>query len=157
MERIDSVAVPITPAGRVSARHASAGAGLFTLPALEPSEPVAVGTLACLSGLDGLLALQEAQTQAVSEREARRHGHAMLAALKRLQLALLTRNGVSQDDLRRLADLAASPAPGADPALVSLLGAIGLRARIELAKCPPPAPDAILSCVPSGAPSRTPL
>lgn len=65
------------------------------------------------------------------ERGARR-GAALLAELQELQRDLL-RGRLDPEQLRRLAALAEGEAP-ADPALAEALGAVALRARLELAR-----------------------
>ncbi|HYZ61637.1 MAG TPA: flagellar assembly protein FliX, partial [Acetobacteraceae bacterium] len=83
-----------------------------------------------------LLALQEAESGAVQDREARRHGTAVLDELSELQRDLL---GEGAPKLDRLAALAARPVAAADPALAGVLRAIQLRAGIELARRRPAA------------------
>ena len=80
-----------------------------------------------------MLALQEASGETVEDREARRHGHDMLAALAELQRALLGGGGDGAA-LQRLADLAASVRHATDPRLAAMVSAIVLRVRVELAR-----------------------
>lgn len=85
------------------------------------------------TSLDGMLALQEAQSTAVGDREARRQGQDILAELARLQRALLS----GEDDsasLERLAALVENAPPAEDPRLQAVLDAVRLRARIEMAR-----------------------
>ena len=97
--------------------------------------------------MEGLLGLQErgamdaALAPAVRDREARRHGQALLSALAELQLALIGVGGdpaTAQDGLKslseRLSVLAGTVPAAADPGLQAIVRAIGLRARIELAR-----------------------
>jgi hypothetical protein len=80
-----------------------------------------------------MLSLQEAGGETVEDREARRHGNDMLAALAELQRALLGGRGDGVA-LQRLADLAASVRHATDPRLAAMVSAIVLRVRVELAR-----------------------
>lgn len=88
---------------------------------------VATGGVAMIS----LLAMQEAESDAQQDREARHHGEAVMDELVALQRALL---GAPGGDAGRLADLLARPAQAADPHLAGLLRAVRLRGAIELAR-----------------------
>ena len=85
--------------------------------------------------------MDASSTPAVRDREARRHGQALLSALAELQLALIGGGGGSgtpRDGLKslseRLSVLASTLPAAADPGLQAVVRAIGLRARIELAR-----------------------
>ena len=67
------------------------------------------------------------------EREARRRGQGLLAALAALQRDLLS-GGDGSEALQRLADLTATAADPDDRQLGAILNAITLRARVELAR-----------------------
>jgi hypothetical protein len=69
---------------------------------------------------------------AMANRRARRHGRAMLRALRDLQAALLA--GPQDSASAALADLAARMPETDDPALRLILGEIGARAAVELAR-----------------------
>ena len=88
---------------------------------------VASGGVAMVS----LLAMQEAESEAQQDREARQHGEAMVEALGELQRALL---GAEGPDLGKLVQLAARPVSAADPRLAAVLRAVRLRAGIEVAR-----------------------
>ncbi len=94
-----------------------------TAPAAAPVE-VALG---------GMLALQEAESGAVRDREARRRGQDLLAALTRLQRALLAGEDVLAV-LRTLAELSEDVPEAADAGLRAAVAAVVLRARVELAR-----------------------
>ncbi len=130
MTGIERVGRPTAP--RVANRPV-AKSGFF-VPA-ETAGPGRAGAAAApaATSLDSMLALQEADIETVEDREARRHGHDMLAALAELQRALLGGGG---DDaaLQRLGDLAASVRHATDPRLAAMVSAIGLRVRVELAR-----------------------
>lgn len=81
--------------------------------------------------MTSLLAMQEAESDAQQDREARRHGQAVIDELAELQRALL---GEARPDLERLARLMDRPSAAADPGLASVMRAIRLRAGIELAR-----------------------
>ena len=100
----------------------SANAGATTA-APEASAP----TLATM------LSLQELGGETVGDREARRHGQDLLAALADLQRLILSA-GNDGAALQRLADLAASVPLATDRRLNALMSAIVVRARVELAR-----------------------
>lgn len=79
-----------------------------------------------------MLALQEGAAAGAGEREARRHGQELLAALAELQRALLSNGG--GDALQRLALLTDMDLHATEPALAQVIGSIRLRARLELAR-----------------------
>jgi hypothetical protein len=80
-----------------------------------------------------MLSLQEVDSESPRDRAARRHGRALLAALVRLQHALL---GASDDEaaLQEISALAAGVPDASDPSVTAALHAVVLRARIELAR-----------------------
>jgi protein-disulfide isomerase-like protein with CxxC motif len=80
-----------------------------------------------------MLTLQELGGETVADREARRHGQDMLAALAALQRALL---GGSDDvaTLQRLAELAVAVPLATDRRLAAMVSAIVVRVRVELAR-----------------------
>jgi hypothetical protein len=88
------------------------------------------------ASLSPMLALQEMGAEVPADRDARRHGNDMLAALADLQRALL----LGSDDasaLERLADLVAAVPRAADPRLAALVSAVVVRVRVELARRQP--------------------
>ncbi len=88
---------------------------------------------AAAAAVDGLLLLQQVEDGPTRDRQARRHGRALLEGLGALQRALLG----GEDDpaaLDRLAALVAHCPDAADPALRGTLAAVALRARVELAR-----------------------
>jgi hypothetical protein len=80
-----------------------------------------------------MLSLQEVGGETVEDREARRRGNDMLAALGELQRALLAGGG-DAGALQRLVELSASVRRATDPRLAALVSAIVVRARVELAR-----------------------
>ncbi|MBU6499044.1 MAG: hypothetical protein KGJ41_12570 [Rhodospirillales bacterium] len=92
--------------------------------------------------LAGLLGAQAGEAEDVRDRAARRHGHAILAALDSLHLMLL---GATPDaaPLRQLAALAAALPAAHDPRLAGVMAAIAQRAAVELARygLDPPTPQ----------------
>ncbi len=110
-----------------SARRAAASSG-FTLPGAAAAPAAPATPVAAL----GLLALQEAGQDAVRDREARRHGDAMLQALRALQRALL--GGGDDLSLRQLEALARGAPPPADPGLAMVQAMILQRTAVELAR-----------------------
>ena len=83
--------------------------------------------------LGSMLTLQEFGDPTVPDRDARRHGQDMLAALAELQRALLLGDG-DAIALQRLADLAGTMPHVADRQLAALLSTIAVRVRVELAR-----------------------
>ncbi|MGA9864976.1 MAG: flagellar assembly protein FliX [Acetobacteraceae bacterium] len=99
----------------------------------DSTPPGAAEPLSGVAGLSGLLALQESESVPIRDRDARRRGRDILAALGALQRGLL--GGADPDGATvRLAALLAEPSVAADPGLNAILSAIRLRARIELAR-----------------------
>ena len=86
-----------------------------------------------VAALDGLLLLQEVEDAPERDRRARKHGRAMLDALSRLQVGLL-QDDAGEDVLANLSALAEHCPEAADPGLRDVLGAVSLRARLELAR-----------------------
>ena len=86
------------------------------------------------AALDAMLALQEAEAEAARDRNARRHGKALLEALAELQRALLAGGDEEGPALQCLAALAADPPDAASPGLAGVLRALSLRAEVELAR-----------------------
>lgn len=122
------------PAGRT--RTASgAAAGFSMTAAIQPFAGPLAGPIgeATATSLSGLLALQEADAPVLRDRRAQRRGQDLLAALAALQRALLA-GGDPADVLGRLASLAADLPSASDPRLATVLRAISLRARVELAR-----------------------
>ena len=118
-----NVAPPASSKGRT-------GTSGFTVAA---GSAAATAALSAAAPLDGLLLLQEAEHAPDRDRRAHKHGRAVLDALARLQLALL---GGDPDStaLRTLAALIEQAPAADDPALRTMLGAIALRAEVELAR-----------------------
>lgn len=117
------------PAARMSV---VAAATAFVVHA-DSTPPAAAEPLSGVAALSGLLALQESESVPIRDRDARRRGRDILAALAALQRGLL--GGADPDDATvRLAALLAEPLVTADPGLNAILTAIRLRARIELAR-----------------------
>jgi hypothetical protein len=102
----------------------------------ERAEAAEAATGTAAVAMPSLLAMQEAESAALQDRDAKRHGTAVLDKLTGLQRSLLGPDG---PDLDRLAQLASQPAQAADPRLAGVLRAIQLRARIELARHRPAA------------------
>ena len=140
-ERADDMATidglgPASPVSGTTARQGRAGTG-FSVPTAARGATTAAAAEAPAVMLGGLLALLAEESDEASDREARRHGHDLLAELAALQRALLSDDaaeGVQIDQLHRLAKLAAGVPAAADPRLREVLEAITLRARVELAR-----------------------
>lgn len=120
----------VTVNGPWTARPAGPTSG-FSVPS-DAGQAKAATAAAPAASLDGMLAVQEGERGPARDREARRRGQAALGALAALQRALL---GGEEDPaaLQELAALASAPS-AEDPGLAMTLRAIGLRARVELAR-----------------------
>ena len=121
---------PTAPIGRTQQRSPKSPG--FRVPADAQTRETAPPAGPDLN-LGGLLALQEGETETVQDRAARRHGHNLLAGLTAIQHAQLGA-GLARGDIERLAALADGIPPACDPRLRAAVAAIGLRARVELAK-----------------------
>ena len=124
------------PAGTGPVGAGPAGAGRGAGPSgfsVSVGANPAVAMTPGVAALDGLLLLQEVEGAPERDRRARKHGRAMLDALSRLQLGLLDADG-GADALANLSALAEHCPEAADPGLRDLLGAVSLRARVELAR-----------------------
>ena len=120
--------VAAAPPAAAARRRRLDGAG-FALPEDAPAPaPAAAAALPAL----GLLAMQEAAGADAADRAARQQGEALVQELGALQLALLS--GTPAAAGGRLASLARNPAQAADPRLAAVLGALRLRAEVELAR-----------------------
>jgi hypothetical protein len=123
--------------GRLAAterKRPSAAAGFAVSGAPADANRAKAAEAAAHVSLDGMLALQEAVDAEERDRRAGRHGRLMLAELAALQRDLLCGDTAS---LRRLTDLAASAPLASNPALVVVMNAIILRARVEIARRTP--------------------
>lgn len=118
------------PAGSARTIRSGRAGSVFQVPeGREESAEAAGGTTAV--AMPSLLLMQEEQSAALQDRDAKRHGSAMIDELQELQRSLLGDGGPRLD---RLAQLADRPIGAADPHLAGVLRAIQLRAGIELAR-----------------------
>jgi hypothetical protein len=84
-------------------------------------------------GLESMLALQGVGEAVERDRLARKRGTAIIAALTRLQRTILTEDDPSQA-LNALNELTSDNPAAADPGLATILRAVVLRSRIEIAR-----------------------
>lgn len=117
-----------TGAARAPVRARSTTA--FRLPDAASPDSAEAASSASQVGMPSLLSAQEAYGEPVGDREARRHGRAMLDALSRLQRALL--GGEGPDALQSLANLVRATPEPADPRLAAVQRAVLVRAAVEL-------------------------
>lgn len=122
----------LAAAAAAAPRPQPGGSGFCVAEPPFPAARTPAGAVAP-AALLGLLAVQEAEGAAARDRDARRRGKQMLDELARLQRALLT-GRADRDGLRALAALAAESGDAADPALATLVRAVAVRARVELAR-----------------------
>ena len=116
-----------TAATRMAAPRQGKAGGfrVSTNPAEGPAPALAVS-------MPSLLRLQEAQGDAVSDRDARRHADEMLDALRDMQGALLA--GARGAGLERVAQLARRAPEAADPRLQAVQRALLVRVAVEQAR-----------------------
>lgn len=125
-------------AGAAPGRRRVAASRAFALP--EDAPAAGEAAVAGPATLHGLLALQEAAGEApaaeAQDRAARRQGEAAMRDLTALQVALLSGRPAAAAHLAALASagLASAGPQAADPGLAAVLGAIRLRAAVELAR-----------------------
>ncbi|MBV8914468.1 MAG: hypothetical protein JOZ05_15690 [Acetobacteraceae bacterium] len=117
------------PTAARTVRTSRAG-GLFHVAEGQAEEAEAASGTATVA-LPSLLLMQEAESSALQDRDAKRHGSAMIDELQELQRSLL---GNGAPPLDRLAQLAERRVVAADPRLACVMRAIQLRAGIELAR-----------------------
>ncbi len=125
-------------AGSVRARAVRGAGPGSPFRVAEDESALGSAQAACPVAMPSLLAMQEAQSDAVSDRDAKRHGTAVMDELVQLQRAMLG-GGSDAASLDRLASLATPRPAAADPRLDGVLRAIQLRAQIELARRVPAA------------------
>jgi hypothetical protein len=118
---------------RLGARGTVRTSAGFAVPGDLAVASHAAGEAAPTAALGSMLTLQELGGEAAEDREARRHGQDLLAALAGLQRALLT-SGDDTAALQRLAELAAVVPRAADRRLAAMVSAIIVRVRVELAR-----------------------
>ena len=122
-----------------AARRANGSGGGFAVKSTASAS--SGGGTASVADVAGMLLLQEvadgpARNAQARDRQARRHGRALLDGLAELQRALLG-DGEDTAALDQLAALVAHSPDAADPALRATLAAIALRASVELARREP--------------------
>lgn len=123
------VGVSRTPSNVPALRRGVAASG-FGVKAERAGRPDAAVPMSGVS-MVSLLAMQEAESEAQQDREARQHGEAVVDELTGLQLALL---GHGEGNTARLIRLVERPVVASDPMLAGLLRAVRVRAAVELAR-----------------------
>jgi hypothetical protein len=110
------------------------GAGQFTVEdsAAPLHQQARLASVAGI-GLESMLALQAVDEAAERDRAAHKRGTAMVAALSRLQRAMLAEEDPSSA-LNALDELAGDGPLANDPELGAILRAVVLRSRVELAR-----------------------
>lgn len=129
-------AVTLRPAPRIAGASRQAAPTSFQVPAdvAAGDEAPAVAPSAVEPAmLSVMLAAEAVDHRMTRDAQARRHGQAMMTALGELQHLLLAGDDTA-GLLARLADLTADPPQASDPGLAVILGMVGLRARVELAR-----------------------
>lgn len=114
-------------------RKAPAGASFAVPEEARTAGPGVALASNAIKALDAMLALQEGEAPAAQDREARRHGQELLRELARLQRAMLG-GGADAAMLGRLASLAEAMPKASDPELGTMIAAVVLRAKVELAR-----------------------
>jgi len=96
------------------------------------NRPARLGTVAGI-GLESMLALQAVDEAAERDRAAHKRGTALIAALARLQRAMLAEEDPSVV-LSALGELACDGPIANDPGLGAILREVVLRSRVEIAR-----------------------
>jgi hypothetical protein len=130
MSGIERIGTSFIQAG--GRRPAAAGGGGFAVAGEQAAPAGATVATAEAGALSVLLAADEAEERRQRNRRAHRRGQDILAALGRLQRAVLQGTGEG-NEITDLAALLESMPDAEDPALRSAVRAIALRARVELA------------------------
>jgi hypothetical protein len=131
MMGIEGIGGPAAP--RTPTRTATAKPGFFVPPEPAGTDQTAAAAAPLATSPGSMLTLQELGGETPADRQARRHGQDMLAALAELQRALLGDSDNTQA-LQRLTDLAAAVPLAADRRLAAMVSAIVVRVRVELAR-----------------------
>jgi len=131
MTGIEGIGRPAAP--RTATRIKTAKPGFFVPPEPAGAEQAAAAGAPLAASPGSMLTLQELGGETPADRQARRHGQDMLAALAELQRALLGGSGDTRA-LQRLTDLAAAVPLAADRRLAAMVSAIVVRVRVELAR-----------------------
>ena len=119
----------VRPGARGATRTSS---GAFSVPA-EAAVATPGTEAAAPVALASMLSLQELGGDAAQDREARRHGQDLLAALAALQRTLLG-GGDDAAALQHLAELVAAVPRASDRRLAAIVSAIAVRVQVELAR-----------------------
>ena len=130
MVSVGRVGSPAVPGG--GARRVGGGAGfsVSTQAAAGSTGPAATAA----ASLDGMLLLQQqVEDGPTRDRQARKHGRAMLDGLSALQRELLD-GDVDPGTVERLAALTEHCPEAADPGLRATLASVSLRVQVELAR-----------------------
>jgi len=124
----------LTKAAESPKARSSRSAGTFTVAEETPCGAAVAADEPASVSLGGLLSLQEQDApEPATDRRARRHGRAMLDALRRLQTGLLSAAG-DAGALEHLAALLDDAPEAEDPALRATLAQVALRVRVELVR-----------------------
>ncbi|MEE3503149.1 flagellar assembly protein FliX [Acidiphilium acidophilum] len=122
----------ITGLGRISAIRNAKGTAQAVAGGFRVTEGGSALPLAATSPLGGLLAVQEVCGSQTRDRAAQLSGETVLGALGGLQAASMAGN--DGQALAHLHDAVGAMIEPDDPALRRIIGAIRLRARVELAR-----------------------
>jgi hypothetical protein len=107
--------------------------GQFTVDGTAPTNQQARLASVTGIGLESMLALQAVDEAAERDRAAHKRGSAMIAALGRLQRAMLAEEDPAAA-LNALQDISGDGPLANDPALGAIIRAVELRCRVELAR-----------------------
>jgi hypothetical protein len=127
-----------SPAAASAPASRRAASGTFTLNEGEASRPTSAPLgLRSIGGIDALIALQGLEDPTERRKQAVRRGRVALDALDELKIGLLG-GTLSQATLNKLQSAAGFLKEGSgDDGLDSVLGEIGLRVEVEIAKMTP--------------------
>lgn len=124
---IGASAPAVRDGGKAGAEHFVIDEGVRA-----PAQNARLSSVAAI-GMDSMLTLQAIDEAAERDRRARKRGAAMLAALTKLQRAMLAEEDPAAA-LRDLNELAADEAAAHDSGLAAIVRAVALRSRVEIAR-----------------------
>ena len=130
MVSVGRVGGPAVPGG--ASRRVGGSSGFAVAPGGADATAGPSATTAA-APLDGMLLLQQVEDGPTRDRQARRHGRAMLDGLAELQCALLD-GTLDPRTVERLAALAQHCPEASEPGLRAALAGISLRVQVELAR-----------------------
>jgi hypothetical protein len=132
--RIETRKVATSSGGQGVSQSRATGARFVLPDATETPRASATAQPGALTELDVMLALQGADQARERRKRAARRGHTLLDSLDALKISLLSGKASAASLSSLAATLKQNDPVGDDPGLDAIIGAIELRAAVELAK-----------------------